>query len=403
MKTGTSQILFPLLISTTLAFGQPGGVSPAGKVKWRFETKDKVISSVAISGNLAIVGSDDNSLYALDKETGRLVWQVRTNGAISSSPAVQATKTFITSKDGFLYAIETRTGRILWKFETGGERQYDLWDYFLSSPVVFGGMVIFGSGDENVYAIDESTGRLMWAFKTDGIVHATPIVFDNAVFVGSFDGLFYAINLDGSLRWKFDTIGESSFPKGEVQYQAAAEDSTVYFSSRDFNVYALSTRTGKGRWVYHEVGSWTMAVTIAGKHLIVGTSDTHRFIALSKTNGRLRWSADTRLNAYGALASEGTLGYAGSSDGHLLQINLNTGNTEFSFQTANSIQNYGTFFDESNNVKLNELLGKYNNDIQKIYEAVFTLGSILSTPAIDSGTLFFGSTDHFVYAVRSPK
>src|SRR5215831_2544981 len=43
-----------------------------------------------------------------------------------------------------------------------------------------------------------------WHFKTQDVVSASPAVVDGVVFVGSWDGYFYAIDaIEGSLRWSF--------------------------------------------------------------------------------------------------------------------------------------------------------------------------------------------------------
>ena len=43
---------------------------------------------------------------------------------------------------------------------------------------------------------------------------------------------------------------------------------------------------------------------------------------------------------------------------------------------------------------------RYNNDFIKIYNDFFRLGSILSTPWIEDGILYFGSSDGSVYALE---
>ena len=98
------------------------------RVKWKFATGDRVVSSPVIDGKTIYFGSDDANIYAVDAETGRQIWK--------------------------------------WKFSTEGERRFeakglhgmqpknqtiaDPFDIFLSSPVVVKGAVYFGSGDGNI-------------------------------------------------------------------------------------------------------------------------------------------------------------------------------------------------------------------------------------------------------------
>jgi len=49
-----------------------------------------------------------------------------------------------------------------------------------------------------------ATLKTAWHFKTQDVVSASPAVVDGVVFVGSWDGHFYAIDAtEGSLIWKF--------------------------------------------------------------------------------------------------------------------------------------------------------------------------------------------------------
>jgi len=121
-----------------------------------------------------------------------------------------------------------------------------MWDYNLSSPVIYNGAVYVGSGDSTIYAIEAKTGKKIWAYKTNGIVHASPVIRDNVVYTGSFDGSMYALDSrNGNLIWKFKTVGDNSFPKGEIQNAALLFSNTLFFGSRDYNIYAINIKTLK--------------------------------------------------------------------------------------------------------------------------------------------------------------
>jgi outer membrane protein assembly factor BamB len=56
---------------------------------------------------------------------------------------------------------------------------------------------------------------------------------DGTIYIGSWNGNLYAINPDGSLRWKFATGSTvDSSP-------AIGNDGSLYFGSEDHNLYAL--------------------------------------------------------------------------------------------------------------------------------------------------------------------
>ncbi|MGE5214422.1 MAG: PQQ-binding-like beta-propeller repeat protein, partial [Nitrospirota bacterium] len=138
------------------------------RVKWKFPTGERVISSPVFKDNVIYFGSDDGNVYAVDAVTGHQIWKHVTNGPVPSTPAIADGTVYIGSYDGRLYALNARTGAAKWKFATDGERRFeakglhglqprtqtiaDPFDIFLSSPVVANGAVYFGSGDGNVYA-----------------------------------------------------------------------------------------------------------------------------------------------------------------------------------------------------------------------------------------------------------
>lgn len=373
-------------------------ISAQPTVKWKYQTGGKVFSSPVVAGDIVITGSCDSTLYALNKHTGTLIWKFKTGGEIRSTVAIANKLVFFFCTDGFFYALDLLTGNRKWQFGTSGEKFYDTWDYFQSSPAVSKGVVYFGAGDGYVYALKAEDGAPVWKFKTDGIVHAAPLVTDNAVLIGSFDGFFYCFNIDGSLRWKFNTVGERFFTKGEVQFNAVVSDSTVYFCARDYNLYALNIKTGSGHWMYHQPGSWTSVPSLSGSTLVVTMSDSHNILGFDKNNGAKVMDTPVPLNVFSSASINDSIAYFGCLNGMLYQCNLKSGRVSAIFQTASSRKNYGRFFDNSGKVD-SGLPDKYNGDFNAVYNDFLQLGSILSTVWIDDGVLYFGSTDGWIYAI----
>ncbi|PKP45761.1 MAG: hypothetical protein CVT95_08185, partial [Bacteroidetes bacterium HGW-Bacteroidetes-12] len=124
------------------------------ELKWKFETGGGH-SSPAISGNYVYVGSDDNYVYCLDKNTGELVWKFET-GEVDSSPAVSGNYVYVGSFDTDIYCLDKNTGKLIWKFETGAVG---------SSPAVSGNYVYVGFAD-SIHCFDKYNGERVWEFET---------------------------------------------------------------------------------------------------------------------------------------------------------------------------------------------------------------------------------------------
>jgi outer membrane protein assembly factor BamB len=193
----------PMFRGDAMHSGKYAGPAPRQfhRVKWKFPTGDRVISSPVFKDNVIYFGGDDGNVYAVDAATSRQIWKRATNGPVPAAPAIADGTVYIGSYDGKFYALNAQTGALKWKFATNGERRFeakglhglqpkdqtiaDPFDIFLSSPVVANGAVYFGSGDGNLYALDSTTGDLRWKFKTGDVVHASPALAEGVLFFGS--------------------------------------------------------------------------------------------------------------------------------------------------------------------------------------------------------------------------
>ena len=200
---------------------------------WKFRINAPIIASPVVSDNLVYFGGLDSVLYALDHTSGKQIWKFRTRGQIRSTILVNGAVLYLNGGDGSLYSLDKKTGKVKWTFTGKGERKYDFADYHQSSPVLYNNTLYFGSGND-VYAVHAEKGTQAWSYRTGDVVHGTPALDNNKLFVGSFDGNVYALNAaDGSLIWKFKTVGHRFFPKGEVQGSPSIFKGQVFIGARD--------------------------------------------------------------------------------------------------------------------------------------------------------------------------
>ncbi len=389
-------------------------------VKWTFTTAEAIVSSPVVANGVVYVGSSDNFLYAVDAGTGKLRWKFDAHGNVGSSPAVGGGSVYAVSLDGKLYAVDAATGTQKWAFATLGERRHtsegidymapsteampDPWDFFLSSPVLEGGTVYFGSGDGFVYAVDAATGALRWKFKTDNVVHASPAVAGGIVYIGSFDSYFYALDsATGELRWKFKTGDD---PKTRLMTgipgSATVAEGLVVFGCRDANVYALDAKTGDRRWVFSNNGSWVIATPVVlGGVVYFTTSDSLKFEALDAKSGAELYSLPYGTFSFSSPAIVGNRAFFGTFDGKLHEVDLDARKYAGEYRVPGSIASGPRYLDAGG--KFNAAVvwtGDTLDDvIVDIKTKAFALGSILSSPSVKDGVLYFGSADGTLYAL----
>ena len=90
--------------------------------------------------------------------------------------------------------------KLKWKFRTEGE--------IIASPTVDHGTVYVGSTDGLLYALDAKTGALRWKYKANARIASSAAIWNGTVYVGSYDRNFYAIDaVTGNLKWNVNSAG----------------------------------------------------------------------------------------------------------------------------------------------------------------------------------------------------
>jgi outer membrane protein assembly factor BamB len=402
------------------AYSSPGPTQFGG-IQWSFATGGPVVGSPVVADGVVYIASLSGYLYAIDQLTGTERWKFKSSRPIASTPAVAGGLLYFVSSAGALAALDLVTGQPKWvtaveyekRFEAhslhgyapAGQTIPDAWDLYTSSPVVDRGRVFFGSGDGNVYAVDAASGVLQWKFPTRDVVHASPAVANNTVYIGSWDGSFYAIDADtGAQRWVFKA-GEDPATHNQVGFQSSAAviDGTVYVGCRDAHVYALDAATGRKKWDFPTSKSWVNGTPAVRDGVVyVGTSDSSRFLALDARSGRLRFSVDAKAYVFSSAALAGGLAYFGTHNGRLYAIDARSGRSVWEFQTEAS---------KADRMKILRADGSLNpdafapvfRDFEDMYLDVYrfiSVGAIVSSPVVDRGVVYVGSTDGNLYALH---
>lgn len=390
------------------------------KLRWSFQTGDRVMGSAIVDQGRVYVGSNDGHVYAIDADTGHQLWNAVTGGPVPSTPALANGTLYVTSYDGKLHALDAGTGATRWKFGTEGERRFeakgihgqlpksqtmpDIYDSYLSSPVVVNGVVFFGSGDGHVYAVDAATGALHWKFATGDVVHASPAYADGVIYVGSWDGKFYAIDaVTGTQRWQFQAgVDPAIHNQQGFQSSAAVVDGVVYVGCRDAHVYALDAKSGEKRWEFSTGLSWvnTTPAVRDGK-VYVATSDTALIHALDAATGKEIFQQKAKSYIWASLALAGDGFVVGQFNGTLEGRDLKTGDLLWRFTTDAAKKNAGWVLNSDGG--FNGPLMYHSNWLEEPAEAMarqYSVGSFVASPTIAGGVVYIGSTDGKVYAIE---
>ena len=193
------------------------------------------------------------------------------------------------------------------------------------------GTIYVGCSGGKFFAINPD-GTVKWKFTTgDGVGSSAAIGQDGTTYFGGTDGMVYAVNPDGKLKWKYGGLQNvSSSP-------ALAADGTLYVGGWDNNLYALDPQ-GNLKWKFASVNAIITSPLITEQGIYFSSSDGILY-ALSP-DGNLRWSLPTgdRLEGSPALGLDGNL-YLISHEPALMAISQ-AGKTIWTYSSSN-IQELG--------------------------------------------------------------
>jgi outer membrane protein assembly factor BamB len=163
---------------------------------------------------LVVFGSkdDDDSVYALNANTGALVWRYQTNTAqyhdVGSPPVISPPGrngfadgvVYVVGKDKSVYAIDLTTGALIWKYALASGTHGDV-----AGAALVNNRIYLGS-DTGVYALNAVTGALVWHVLSSATFYASPAITgpggQQVLLIGDTTSTLYALNLaTGATVW----------------------------------------------------------------------------------------------------------------------------------------------------------------------------------------------------------
>jgi outer membrane protein assembly factor BamB len=258
--------------------------STGGDVRfaWKFEgASDNIIGAPVVAGDIVLVPSADNNMYALDLLTGDPIWTqpFSTDEALWSAPLVEGDIIYLASLDHSVYAIDLHTGKELWRTEP-------LNGSIADTPTLVGDLILVGTFNSQLVAVDsERRGEIVWTFDTSGWVWGNPTVADDLAYFGDYNGVAYAVDItDGQEVWR-ETLD------GPITTTPALGDGVVFFVTEAGTVYAFETDSREPFWTSNPNlnGRLLSDPAFTGDTLLVATMESECVIsAVDTETGALR-------------------------------------------------------------------------------------------------------------------
>jgi outer membrane protein assembly factor BamB len=143
--------------------------------------------------------------------------------------------------DAHLYAVRSN-GTLKWQVTNK--------NYGFVPPVIGpDGRIYVGDYQDWFYCLNPDNGQEIWSINfgssASGFVNAPIITSDGVIYISSWDGNLYAMNLDGTLLWKFNQAYSVQGTPG------VGKDGTVYTMTD--RLYSLNPSDGSVNWSFKPV------------------------------------------------------------------------------------------------------------------------------------------------------
>lgn len=283
---------------------------------------------------------------------------------------------------------------IAWTFETGSAISGD--------AGIYGSTVYVGSDEGLFFAVDLDTGVERWRFEGEDVIESEPALTEDAVFMGANDGQFYALSREtGTLLWKLQFNDKITAGANLVASPINGE-SWLLIAGNDGILRCLRTGDGSEVWSYQTDnlinGSPAMLDNV---RIIFGGCDSLLHI-VSLADGESIEQYETEAYIPSSVAVYGGVGYSGNYANQVLAFD------------PGDLGELWTYSDKSfpffSSPAVNETLvfiGSRDKHLHAIDretgEAAWTYrtsGRVDSSPLAFSDGVVFGSTDGWLYALN---
>lgn len=222
---------------------------------WSYDLNDYVFSKPVLIDNMLVVGTLRGELILFDSDNGEIIQSIGIENSITSKLLAL---NYIGNKD---MVIPKRTDSK--------------------------STVVFGTSAGELFCYDVETLQEIWCNKdAKGMIETKPLLFDNKIYFGSWDGYFYCIDArEGWLIWKW--TAQKNFYYSTAACEPQTDGKNIFITSPDKYVYAIDALLGIIKWKTNEANAWeSIGISKDGNKLLIKSAQDN-FSILSAENGKI--------------------------------------------------------------------------------------------------------------------
>ncbi len=216
-----------------------------GHVEWEKVVRGRCFAGSTVHEGIAYVPGGDSVLYALRSRTGEQVWSYAAGEELVTAPVIAGELVLVASQSETLFAVERATGKWKWQYRRDAPPGFTVRG--TATPVVRDGVVYMGFADGYVVALTLDDGVQKWErnLSTSGGLQfldadATPVLDDQG-------NLYAASYKDGVYALKAES-GETQWVTARGGINSVLQSGEVLLTGGDGKVAALHSGTGRELW-----------------------------------------------------------------------------------------------------------------------------------------------------------
>lgn len=275
-----------------------------GRIEWEKALHGRCFAGSTIVDGVVYVPGGDATLYALRARTGEEIWTYLSGEELVTVPVIAGDLVLVASQSETLFAVDRATGKWKWQYRRDAPPGFTVRG--TATPVVKNDIVYMGFADGYVVALALNDGAQKWErnLTTSGGTQfldadATPVIDANGnLFAASYKDGVYGLKADtGDLEWTTARLGTSS----------VLQSGETLIVGGEGKLAALFAQTGKEMWTLDLTLGKKGAVTAGRPPLmlrgmvVVPTSGALMFVDPMKGKAKLAWNPGKGVTATPAL------------------------------------------------------------------------------------------------------
>jgi len=234
----------------------------------------------------AVYVSYQQHLYKVDSKIGTELWRFPATGSVQVvlyAPALlNDGGVFVGDLANKFHKLDPASGAEIWNFSEGK-------GWFQAKAATDGELIVAPSSDRSVYALN-ADGSLKWKFSGEFGFIAEPLVLEDAVIVAGLDHYLLALNKDtGELLWKTELKGALiSAPA----YDPAS--ASLFVGSLGNELVSINSVDGSINWTFGQNGEITAiyATPLILEDNLLFADESGKIFSLKLSTGTVDWTLD---------------------------------------------------------------------------------------------------------------